>query len=168
MIVVDGGAHDDEIVDDGGRGGHVIPARIVVKRVAEADLASFAEIGAGGAGGGIYGDEAGVLRGFENAATARLIGGPRGVNPSGNAAIDEAVAVVAVEVDLGIVGPALRPGLWIEGHDAIEGGGQVESAVNKNWCGLEAATFSAAATLGNVAGVEGPGDLERGDVVAIR
>ncbi len=167
MIVVDGGADDDQVVNDGGRGSHVVPAGVVLQDVVEADLALLSEVGAGRAGCGIHRDEASVLCGLEDAAKARLVLGASGVEPGGNAAIDEAVAIVAIEVDLRIVGPALLSGFGVEGDDAVESGGEVESAVNEKGGGLEAAALSSAAILRNVSGVKGPGNFQSGDVVAI-
>src|SRR5215469_4121570 len=63
MVVVDRGADDYEIVDDGRRGSHVVPAWVVLEHVTEADLTGFAKVAAGCAGRGVHGDEAGVLRG---------------------------------------------------------------------------------------------------------
>src|SRR5215472_364358 len=74
MVVVDRGADDYEIVDDGRRGSHVVPAWVVLEHVTEADLTGFAQVAAGCAGRGVHGDEAGVLRGLEDAAPARLLG----------------------------------------------------------------------------------------------
>lgn len=98
---------------------------------------------------------------------AGLVFGARGVEPSGNAAVDKAVAIIAIEVDLRIVSPALHAGFRVESHNAIESGGEIESAVYKKRCGLEAAALSATAGFGNVARVEGPGDFEGGHVFAI-
>ena len=144
----------------------MIPARVVLKNVAEADLAFFAEVGARRSSGGVYGDEARILRGFKDAAMAGLVFGARGVEPSGNAAIDETVAIVAIEVDFGVVGPALFTSFRIERDDAVERGGEVESAVNEKGSGLETAALSSAAGLGSVASVKGPGDSKCGHVVA--
>ena len=74
MIVVDGGADDNEIVNDGGWRSHVIPAGIVLENFAEANLAVLAEIGTGSARGSVDGDETGILRGLEDAAVAKLLG----------------------------------------------------------------------------------------------
>jgi hypothetical protein len=55
-------------------------------------------------------DEAHVLSRFEDTAATRLVFVARGVEPSGYASIDEAVSVVSVEVNLGVVSPALLAG----------------------------------------------------------
>src|SRR5690242_2109747 len=94
MVVVNRGADHDEVINDGGRGSHVVPARVVLKNVAQADLAFFAEVGARGSSGRVYGDEASILSGFKDAATAGPIFGTRCVEPNGHATIDEAVAIV--------------------------------------------------------------------------
>src|SRR2546430_8976290 len=80
--------------------------------------------------------------------------------------IDETVAIVAIEVDFEVVGPALFTSFRIERDDAVERGGEVESAINEKGSGLETAALSSAAGLGNVAGVKGPGDSKCGHVVA--
>src|SRR5215472_2587273 len=167
MIVVNRGADDDKVVNDGGRGSHVIPARVVLENVAQADYAVLPKIWAGGAGGGIHRHEAGVLRGFEDAAMAGLVFGARAVEPGGNTTIDQAVAVIAVEIDFWVVGPALLAGFGIERDDAVEGGGEKESAVDKKGCSLKAAALSAASGFRNVASVKGPCNFELRDVFAI-
>lgn len=145
MIVVNGGADDNEIVDDRGRGSHVIPARVVLEDIAKADYAVLAEVGAGRASGGVYSNKARVLSGLKDAAMAGLVFGTRSVEPSGDATIDETVTVVAVEIDLGVVGPALLPGFGIEGDDAIEGSGEIESPVHEERRRLKTAALSPAA-----------------------
>ena len=98
---------------------------------------------------------------------AGLVFGARAVEPGGNAAVNKAVAIVAVEVDFWVIGPALRSCFGIERDDAVESGGEKERAVYEKGCGLEAATLSAATGLGYVASVERPGDFEGGDIVSI-
>src|SRR5215470_15270563 len=65
MIVVNGRADHDEIVNDGGRGSHVIPAGIVMEDVPQADLTFFAKIGTGRAADSIHCNKTRVLRGLE-------------------------------------------------------------------------------------------------------
>jgi hypothetical protein len=130
MIVVNGGAHDNEIIDDSGRGSHVIPAGIVLENVAETNYAVFAEVGARRTAGSIDSNKTSVLRGLEDAAMAGLVFGAGGVKPGGNATINEPVAVVAIEINLRIVGPALVSGFRVKSDDAVEGGGEVERAVH--------------------------------------
>lgn len=89
------------------------------------------------------------------------------IEPSGDAAIDKAVAVVAVKVDLWIVSPALLSGFGVESDEAIESGCEIESAVHKKGRSLKAAALSATSGFGNVASVESPSDFQGGDVVAI-
>ena len=123
MVVVDGRAHDGEIVDDGRRGGHVIPAGIVSGNVAKADLPVLAEIGAGSAGRGVHRDEAGILCGLEDPSVARLLRRAGGIEPSGSAAIDQTVAVIAVQINLWVVGPARFTDFRVERDDTVESGG---------------------------------------------
>lgn len=167
MIVVNGGADDDQIVNNGGRRSHVIPTGVVLEDIAEADLTFLAEICAGCASSGIDSDKAGVLRGLEDATMARFVFGARAVEPGSNAAVDEAVAIVAIKINFGVVSPELLSGFGVESDDAVEGGGQVESAVYQKRSGLEAAALSSTPGLGNVAGVESPGDFELGDILAV-
>ncbi|HEX8835363.1 MAG TPA: hypothetical protein VF748_00375 [Candidatus Acidoferrum sp.] len=129
MIVINGRADNHEVVDDRGRGSHVVPAGFVLEHVTEAHLAGFAEVAAGSAGGGIYCDEAGVLRSLKDATPAGLVCGAGWVEPSGDAAIDEAVAIIAIEIDFRVIGPALLAGFGVERDDAVKGGSQIESSV---------------------------------------
>src|SRR5216683_8408774 len=62
VIVVDGGAHDDEVVDDRGRRSHVVPAGVIARYIAQTHLASFAKVRTGRAVHGIEGHQSRILR----------------------------------------------------------------------------------------------------------
>src|SRR6266850_5507126 len=53
VIVVDCGTNDHEVVDDGWRRSHVIPASVIARYLAQTHLASLTEIRAGCAGCGV-------------------------------------------------------------------------------------------------------------------
>src|SRR6266566_7000828 len=101
-------------------GEDVIPARAKAGDIAQADFTSLAEVGTGRAGSRIERNEAGVEGSFKQSATAGLGSWPRGIEPCGDAAVDESVSVVSVQVDFWVVCPALLAGFWIECDDAIE------------------------------------------------
>src|SRR5260370_37537806 len=120
MIVVDGGAYDDEVVDHRWGRGHVVPAGVIAGYIAQIHLAILAKVCAGRAVGRIDGHQARILRGLKNSPAAPLISGSRGTEPSCGAAVAEPVAVVAVQFNLRVVSPALRYRFRIEGDHAIE------------------------------------------------
>ena len=77
-------------------------------------MTGFAEVDAGSAGGGVYRDEAAILRRLKDATPAGLVCGAARVEPSGDAAIDEAVAIIAIEIDFPVISPALLAGFGVE------------------------------------------------------
>ncbi len=85
----------------------MIPAGTKAGDIAQADFASFAEVGTGRAGRRIERDEAGVEGSFKQSATAGLGSWPCGIEPCGDAAVDKPVSVIAAEIDFRVVGPAL-------------------------------------------------------------
>jgi len=58
-----------------------------------------------------------------------------------------------------IVGPTLLASGGVECDNAVEGGGEVESAIHKNWGGFEAAALAIVAPVRNVTGMKDPGDF---------
>src|SRR5687768_13331440 len=101
-------------------------------------MAASAEIAARRASRRVECEQAGVERGFIDAPTARLSKGQARIEPCGDTAVDQSVAVIQRRVDFGVVPPALRAALRIEGDDLIRGGGEEQRAVDENWCRLEA------------------------------
>ena len=53
----------------------------------------------------------------------RLSSGASGIEPSGEAAIDESIAILASLIDFWIIGPTLRSGFGIESDNPVEGSG---------------------------------------------
>ena len=138
----------------------MIPAGVIARHVAQADLADFAEISARRAGGGVDRYEARILRGLKDSAPAGLAICARSIEPSGDTAIHESVAVVAVQCDFRIVHPALFSGCWVERDYTIEGRGQIKSSVDKKRRGFKAASLAAALAIRNIAGVKRPGHFQ--------
>src|SRR6058998_2869656 len=93
--------------------------------IAQANLTIFAEVGTGRAGSRIERNKAGVEGSFKQSATAGLGSWPCGIEPCGDAAVDESVSVIAIQIDFRVVGPALLADFWIESNHAIEGRGEV-------------------------------------------
>ncbi len=145
----------------------MVPAGVIAGYIAQVDLATFAKVCAGRAVGRIDGHQSRILCGLKDSPAARLIACPRGIEPRRGAAVDESVAVVAVQFNLRVVGPALRPRFRIEGDHAIERSREIERAVNQKRCGLETASLTVAVTLGNVAGVESPRDFQLRNILAV-
>src|SRR5882724_8713333 len=71
VIIVDCGADDHEVVDDGWRRSHVIPASVIARYFAQTHLASLTEIGASCAGCGVNGHQPCVLGDLKDSAAAR-------------------------------------------------------------------------------------------------
>ena len=121
----------------------MVPARAVSRDVAQADLSSLAEIGARRAGGGIERDEARIERRFVQSSAARPRRAVRRVDPRREPAVDQPVAVFAVQVDQRIEDPSFRAGLRIERNDSVERRGQVQRAVDDERRRFEAASTPA-------------------------
>src|SRR2546423_6811186 len=158
MIVVDCGANDHQIIDYRRRRSHVIPTGMVIRDFAQTDLAAVAEVRAGRAAGSIKRNQARVLRGLEYSAAAGLTGSACRVEPSGYTAVDEAVAIVPLESDLGIVGPTLCAGFGVDSDDTVERRGEIESSIDDKRRGFKAAALATAVAVGDFAGVNSPGD----------
>jgi hypothetical protein len=67
---------------------------------------------------------------------------------------------------VGIVGPALLPGGWVERNHPIEGGAEVERAIDHDGRGFERYAVVMGA-VGDVAGVVDPSDIKLADIGAI-
>lgn len=135
--------------------------------IAKADLTAIAEVHAGFAGGGVESDEARIKCGFKDAAAAGLPFRASWIQPGGDTATDEAIAIISSEFNHGIEDPELLACFRIDGKDAIEGGGEVERAIHKNGGCFEAAALLAVAAVGNIADMGSPGNLQIGHIVAI-
>jgi len=146
---------------------HVVPTGMEAGDIAQADFASFAEVGAGRAGSRVEGDEAGVEGGFKQSAMAGLRGWSRRIKPCGDAAVDKSVSVVAVQIDFRVVRPTLLAGFRIERDDTIEGCGQIQSSISYDRRALKAAPFPVTSAIRHVTGVEDPGYLELRDIIAV-
>ena len=166
IVVVDRGADDDEAVDDHRRRRHVIQAGLILGDGAQADLSLRSEIAARRAGRRVESDQTRIERRLEQPSPARLARAPRGIEPRRDAAVDQAVAVVALLLDERIVGPPLAAGFGIERDDAIEAGSQIQRAVNDERCRLEAGALASPAAVRDVTGVIRPGDGQAADVLA--
>src|SRR4029450_2101537 len=75
--------------------------------------------------------------------------------------------VAAREVDARVIAPALGPGRRVEGDDAVEGGAQVEGAVDQDRRRLEGRLARGRPFDLRLAGVKGPGGFEMLDVLAV-
>ena len=84
----------------------------------------------------------------------------RWIKPSCHASIDKTVSIVEALVDLGIVGPELLSCGGIKRDDPVEGRGEIKLSVDENRSGLKAAPLSSIMTVGDVSGMEDPGDLK--------
>src|SRR6266566_4766596 len=96
-----------------------------------------------------------------------LCGGTGVVDPGGDTAIDESIAVISSPVDLGIIGPALRSGFRIESNDPVERGGQIKCPVYQDGSGFKSTSPLLSFAVGNIAGVKHPGNFEAGNIFAI-
>src|SRR5439155_21613296 len=103
-VVVNGRAYDHEIVNHGRRRSHVILAWNVARDIAQAHLASLAEVRTRIASGAVERDEPRIQRGFETAAPTGTVGfsgflsGGHGLEPSCDATIDQPVTVIPVKL----------------------------------------------------------------------
>src|SRR5262249_21286296 len=84
--------------------------------------------------------------------------------PRRKPSIDEPVSVLGAQLDDRIKRPALRTGLGIERDHAVERRREIQRAVDDEWRRLEAAPPPAVRAVGDVAGVEGPRNLQPRDV----
>src|SRR6266478_3919698 len=105
---------------------------MIASDIAQINLATFAKVRARRAVRRIDGDQSRVLRGLEDSPATRLTARPRRIEPSCSAAVDEPIAVVAVQFDLWVVSPALHSRSRIEGDQTIERSCEIECAVNRS------------------------------------
>ena len=62
------------------------------------------------------------------------------------------VAVVSIQIDFRIVGPALFACFWVQSDHAIKRRREMERSIHENRRGLKAAALPAISPLGNVPG----------------
>ena len=104
LVVADAGADDDDVPDDGGGRGHAVEAVFLkVNALLEVDFSVGTEVGAGLAGAGVEGEEAGV-EGCDEDAGLRF-GVPEGDAAGGDKAPGDDGG------EPGVVGPSAR-GRW--------------------------------------------------------
>src|SRR6516225_4807801 len=72
VIVVNSRANDHQIIYDRGRRSHVIPARIILLHIAQADLTGLPKIQTGSTAQSVDRHQARILGGLKNSATTRL------------------------------------------------------------------------------------------------
>ena len=163
MVVRDRGAHDHDVAHHRGWRRHLVLSRILgrVEQVAgQVHRALRSEIGAHVAPGAVERDEPCVHGRDEDPPAARCARGARLVDPRRDAAVRE-VAVVAVQVHPRVVPPALRAARGVERDDGPERRRQVQRALHRERCRLEAR-----AVLQQVAGAIHPGEAQVADVGA--
>ena len=134
----------------------MVPARVILLHIAQADLTGPAKIRTRSTARRIDRHQTGILCGLKDSATARLSLTASGVEPSRCATIHQPIAVITIQIDFRIVGPALRSCLRVKCNHAIEGRGQIESSIDKKRRGLKSASLPSAASLGNISRVKRP------------
>jgi hypothetical protein len=97
----------------------------------------------------------------------QAVRGFAGVDPKGDAAIDQALGIGRALIDLRIEAPFLLAGLGVERDDAVEGRAQIHRAESDDRRCLEFAFTPTVAAVGDVAGVILPGDLQCSDVALV-
>src|SRR5204863_9734358 len=108
----------------------VIDAGLEPRDGAETHLAAFTELLTAKAGLRVDGDEPRVECRLEETTVAGRRRARGRVEPRGDAAIDEAIAVIGGPIDRWIEGPALHTRFGIQRDDAVERRGQIEGAVD--------------------------------------
>jgi len=163
VVVADRGPDDHQVAHHRRRRGDlVLPGeRRGVEQVAgEIDGAALAEVGAGFSGGAVERDEPRVHGAEVDPAAAGGSRGGAGVPPGGDPAVGE-IAVVAVQVHAGVVGPAFGAGRRIERDHPAERSRDVQRPVHHQRGRLEAP-----AARQQIAGAVGPGEPQARDVGA--
>jgi len=160
---------DDEGIHDRRRRGFLVFAAAgdIGDAAGQIDLSGGAEIGARPPRYGIEREESRIDRRQKNPPAAYIAPDSAGIGPQCDAAIDEAFGIGRAQVDLRIEAPLLPAGLGVESDDPIERRTQIHSAVRDDRRRLEFALATAIASVGNIAGMVFPGDLQLRDVVLI-
>jgi hypothetical protein len=116
---------------------------------------------------GIEGEQPRVDGRQKDPPVASIALGFCGIDPQGDAAVDETFGISRVQIDLRIKAPLLTPGLRVESDDAIERGGRIHRAADDDGGRLEFALAAIIAAVGNIAGVVFPGDLQVRNIVPV-
>src|SRR6266478_448458 len=120
---------------------------MIVSDIPQINLATLAKVRARRAVRRIDGDQSRILRGLEDSPATGLIAWLRRIEPRCRAAVDEPVAVVAVQFDLWVVSPTLHSRFRIEGDQTIERSCEIERAVNQKRRGFESTALSVTAAV---------------------
>ncbi len=167
IVVGDGGAHHDEIADDGRRRGLLVFVAVglfVAQPGDQVDLALAAKAGTGFAAERIQRDQARIDGGQDDAAVAGLRMRDARIAPVGNAAVHP-VAEAAIALHGRVARPELFAGDRIECDDLAQRRGQVHAAFDHQRRGFERGGGTGLDT--RLARLVLPGQGQFADVVAI-
>src|SRR2546422_1366736 len=162
-IVSDGGAHDDNVIDNCHRRRHLVLAGIdVADALRQVHASTGSETFTWLTAARIQGDQPRIQRGKEDSAPAHRRRSGSLVLPRRNASGNQRFGIVTLQIDLRIVRPTLAAVFGIKSDDAIEWSARVKRAVEQNRSDFEFALRPAVLSIGNIAGMKSPGNLQPG------
>ena len=167
VVIVDGRANDDKIIDNGRRRRHVIDTRAICGNVDQTDLAANTEIPTRCAGCRVERENARVESSFIDASTTRLSSRCAWIKPCGHSPVNQSVAVVPCRIDPRAILPTFHAALWIEGDDLIGRRRKEQRAVHEDRRCLKARTSPIASAIRHIAGMKCPRRPESSNTAAI-
>jgi hypothetical protein len=140
LVIVNRRSHDDQIVNNRGRRSHVIPPGTITRHIPQTYLAIVAEVHARLARARVERNKPRIQRSFVETTAAGLASSPGSIEPGGDAAIYQSIAIIERQINCRIINPPLFAGLWVKRNHPIEAGSEIEHPVDQNRCSFKSAS----------------------------